>query len=297
MLSGGARMRTEHGSRTVTLYLLGGFQVSVDHQWIPLLSGSQRLLALLALTAKPLPRSWVSAALWPDVTAGKAGASLRSMLWRTQRLCGPAIEASGHDLRLAPWVIVDVRTAEEHAHRLLGQREDCDDILTAETRARLSTELLPGWYDDDWVVIEREHHHQLRLHALEAMCIRLTAAGRYGEAVESGLAAVCAEPLQESAHAALVRTYLAAGNRYAAIRQYHRCRGVLDRELGLEPSEALELLLQAALSGVLPVRASDNSKHTVRGHRPHLNVLASAASAHVATPQDDVGSSVEWFVE
>ena len=35
--------------------------------------------------------------------------------------------------------------------------------------------------------MHRERYHHLRLHALEAMCERLTAARRYGEAVEAGL--------------------------------------------------------------------------------------------------------------
>ena len=42
--------------------------------------------------------------------------------------------------------------------------------------------------------MERERFHQLRLHALEALCDRLTTAGRYGEAIDAGLAAVTAEP-------------------------------------------------------------------------------------------------------
>jgi DNA-binding SARP family transcriptional activator len=40
------------------------------------------------------------------------------------------------------------------------------------------------------VVTEREHFRQLRLHALEKLCERLTDEGRFRQAVKAGLAAV-----------------------------------------------------------------------------------------------------------
>jgi DNA-binding SARP family transcriptional activator len=71
------------------------------------------------------------------------------------------------------------------------------------------------------------------------MAKRLTLAGRHGEAVAAGLAAVRAEPLRESAHGALIDAHLAAGNRAAARHQFEQCRRILLDELGLEPSDSL----------------------------------------------------------
>jgi DNA-binding SARP family transcriptional activator len=126
---------------------------------------------------------------------------------------------------------------------MLDSSDECEGILNLRTLSVLSSDLLPDWYEDDWVVVHRERYHHLRLHALEAMCERLTATQRYGEAVEAGLAAVRAEPLRESAHQALVKVHLAEGNRYEATRQYQSCRRLLRNELGLEPSPRLQALL------------------------------------------------------
>jgi DNA-binding SARP family transcriptional activator len=126
---------------------------------------------------------------------------------------------------------------------MLDSTDPCQDILNMETLSFLSADILPDWYEEDWVVLHRERYHQLRLHALEAMCDRFTAARRYGEAVEAGLAAVRAEPLRESAHRTLVRAHLAEGNRFEANRQYHNCRRLLHAELGLEPSPGLRELI------------------------------------------------------
>ncbi|HEX2156656.1 MAG TPA: bacterial transcriptional activator domain-containing protein, partial [Actinomycetes bacterium] len=112
--------------------------------------------------------------------------------------------------------------------------------------AALAGDLLPDWYED-WVVLERERLRQLRLHALEALCARLTGAGRFGAAVQAGLAAVAGEPLRESAHRTLIRAHLAEGNPGEAVRQYHLYRRLLTDELAIEPSPAIRGLVQPLL--------------------------------------------------
>ena len=83
--------------------------------------------------------------------------------------------------------------------------------------------------------LDRERFRQIRLHLLETLCEELLEAGRYAQAIEAGYAAVCGEPLRESAYRALIRAHLAEGNTSEAIRQYERFRELLKRELDLEP--------------------------------------------------------------
>jgi DNA-binding SARP family transcriptional activator len=103
--------------------------------------------------------------------------------------------------------------------------------------------LLPDWYDD-WAVAEAEAWRQLRLHALDALAERLTAAGKFADATSAALAAVKAEPLRETAHAALISVYIAEGNRAEALDAYERYRGMLMIELGLEPTKLLHDLIR-----------------------------------------------------
>jgi hypothetical protein len=57
---------------------------------------------------------------------------------------------------------------------------------------------LPGWYED-WGLFESEDWRQLRLHALEALADRLTAAGRFAEAALAAHGLIRADPLRETA--------------------------------------------------------------------------------------------------
>jgi DNA-binding SARP family transcriptional activator len=225
----------------IRLSLLRGFELQVGQRPVALIASAQRLVAFLALKDKLLTRAYVAETLWPETTVTRASANLRSSLWRAQRACRPLIHASARHLGLGADVAVDIRGAMRQAHRLLDRASPADR-LDGAIRSDLAADLLPDWWDD-WVLVERERYHQLRLHALEAICERLTAAGRYGEAIDAGLAAVRAEPLRESAHQILIKAHLAEGNRCEAVRQFERCRRLLLDELGLQPSPALHALL------------------------------------------------------
>jgi DNA-binding SARP family transcriptional activator len=222
------------------LSLLGSFELVCAGARVRLPLSSQRLVAFLALHDRPLRRLYVAGVLWLDTPEQRAYANLRSALWRLHR-CDPGlVDAAGQELRLSPKVVVDIREAEAAAHRILEVGEPGEKRFEP---AQLIDDLLPDWYDD-WVLLERERFRQVRLHALDNLCERLTTAGRLEEALEAGLFAVAAEPLRESAHRALVRIHLAEGNTAEAIRQYRLCRRLLKEQLGVEPSPQMQQLFQ-----------------------------------------------------
>jgi DNA-binding SARP family transcriptional activator len=147
------------------------------------------------------------------------------------------------ELELADNVSVDIREARAIAHRLLNAGLTRDSDVNDKTISMLSVDLLPDWYDD-WAVAEAEEWRQLRLHALDSLAERLTGLGRFADASSAALAAVKAEPMRETAHAALIRVYLAEGNRSEALDAYHHYRTLLQDELGLEPTSLIHALIK-----------------------------------------------------
>jgi DNA-binding SARP family transcriptional activator len=225
--------------RAIRLGLLEGFQLECAGGELDLPLSSQRVLAFLALQLRPQSRCYVAATLWMDCSEERAGASLRSALWRINRCGHPLVAADTRALRLMPDVVVDLRESARSAQKVVRGEVKGGAVRVDELNAG---DLLPGWYDE-WVVTEREHFRQLRLHALEKLCEQLTDEARFGEAVEAGQAAVAGEPLRESAHRVLIRAYLTEGNRGEALRQYEACQRVLRHELGIDPSPITQALL------------------------------------------------------
>jgi DNA-binding SARP family transcriptional activator len=220
--------------------LLRGFTLHCHGEQVFLPLSSQRLVAFLALRDHPLLRIHIATTLWPDSTEERSVANLRSALWRLRGGGCLLVEASVGHLRLFPSVQVDYHQVTRRARSLLDPSAALVvDDLDEESFAG---DLLPDWYDD-WVVIERERHRQLRLHALESAAERLIAAGRYGQAIQAALLAVGEEPLRESAHRTVVRAQLAQGNLGEAILHYRRYRSALHRELQVEPSAMFDDLM------------------------------------------------------
>jgi len=227
----------------LTLSVLGSFRFRAGDATPALPSGSQRLLALLALRDRAVTRLMIAGTLWPNSSEQHASASLRSALTRLRGAARDAVNVSDLDLSLAPSVSVDIRESKLFAHELLEpDATNLEPEATTAAIASLSADLLPDWYED-WVLIETEQWRQLRLHALEAMAANLAAAGRWAEAIGAAQAAIRGEPLRETSHAALIRVFLAEGNQTEALGQFERYRTLLNTELSLEPTTQISDLV------------------------------------------------------
>jgi SARP family transcriptional regulator, regulator of embCAB operon len=224
--------------------LRGAFELAAGAVPLVLPGSSQRLLAFLALQERTVTRSMTAATLWPDASEAHAHASLRSALSRLDEITREAVEVDFLDLRLAATVTVDIRESRALAHRLvIVDISPSEADMTAEAITALSSELLPDWYDE-WVLIEAEDWRQLRLHALEALAERLTVAERYADAIAAARAAIGADPLRETAHAALIRVHLAEGNQSEALAAYNHYCVLLHNDLGIEPTARLTDLVR-----------------------------------------------------
>lgn len=223
----------------VRLRLLGGFELTVDGEPKEMPPAAARLVAFLGLQARPLVRSHVAGVLWGDRSEDRAGACMRSAIWRANAGT-PVITSSRTRVALTD-VAVDAREAAGSAHaQLVGGSPVAPEALSGE--------LLPGWYDD-WVIVERERLRQLCLEGLEQMAQALLDGGLWARAIEAALAVVSTEPLREVAHRVLIDAHTGAGNRGAALRQFETCRVLLARELGLEPGAAVVAAVERARSG------------------------------------------------
>lgn len=240
--AGNARARAGRADAgELRLGLLSGFELHSGDRAIDLPLASQRLVAFLALQPKPVQRVWVAGNLWIDASEARAGSCLRTALWRIRQPGCDIVTSSSTHLALARDLHVDLHHCRERARDIVTHQSapGGGDVLELASAG----DVLPDWYDD-WVLIERERFRQLRLHALEALCGKLTSGGRFGEAAEAGLAAVEVEPLRESAHHLLMENYLAEGNACDAIRQFRFYRDLLWRELRLEPSARMRQLVE-----------------------------------------------------
>jgi DNA-binding transcriptional activator of the SARP family len=238
----------------VSIHLVGGFSVEVGDHRIALPISPSRLIAYLALQARPCSRSNLAGVLWPDGSQDRAMGNLRSVLWRMRALHLDAVEMTGTSLRLVADAVVDLDVLTRAAEAVLDRSTESDPTAIGElVRAG---DVLPDW-SDDWLVVERERFRQLRLHALERAAARLAADGRIGRAIDICVAVVAEEPLRDSAQRMLIELHLAEGNHVEAVRQYRTFWQLIEDEVGIEPSSETQALVAPVLESA--------ARPTVRG--------------------------------
>lgn len=225
------------------LTLFNNWQLVRHHQPSRVPSRSQRLVALLALRGRQ-KRATVAGTLWPDVSEPRAQASLRAALSALQRRAPELINKDNGDIFLTADVAVDVVEFRRRAEQILnGHAPEQPPVL--DDPALTGGELLPGWYDD-WVIVEQERIHQLRLHVLESLAQELADRSAYAHALQMVMTAVEIDPLRESARRAVINVHLAQGNTADAVREYERFSSLLQKELGVTPTRQMTDLIEGA---------------------------------------------------
>ncbi|WP_412543363.1 BTAD domain-containing putative transcriptional regulator [Longispora sp. K20-0274] len=234
------RPRARVGATAV--HLLGGPYVTHDGCRIRVPEGSKRLLAFIALRRGRVERCHAAGALWPYCDDRRAAGNLRSALWRLKAAAIDVFDCDKWSLALREDVPVDVHAIAEWANRLITNRPLPTDLAVGG-RFEAALDLLPGCYDD-WALAERERMRQRMLHALEALSRLLSGMGRHAEAVEAAMMAITSEPLRESAQRALFEAHIEEANWVEARRGFVAYRDLVRRELGVEPSRDLAVLVR-----------------------------------------------------
>lgn len=224
-----------------------GEQAIIDTETGDAATRSPRSVALLAFLVAhagvPQPRQRIAAAFWPDSPDGQALTNLRRELHHLRRALhdSPSLVVTGTDLcwRDGDGVRVDVRQFEIEGHAA-RDAADRGDGLGAARHATAALHayggaFLPG-HDDQWVADVRADLEQRCVDLCDLVAIPRS--GTADLALDAARRRIALRPVEEAGYRALMGVQSDLGDRAGAVRTYHRCAAILDRELGIEPDHA-----------------------------------------------------------
>ncbi|MCI0521020.1 MAG: hypothetical protein L0Z70_12305 [Chloroflexi bacterium] len=230
---------------------------------------------LLLHRERPHPREMLATLLWKNQPAAQAKKYLRQALWHLQAcLSGlAALQVEDEWMQIRPqadlWLDVDIlQAAYMQAQGTPGSQLSAAQAERLEQAAALYRgDLLEGWYQD-WCLFERDRLQNEYLMMLDKLVSYYAARQEYEKGLAHGEAILKRDRAHERAHYQMMRLYMQAGNRTAALRQYERCAVALWEELGVQPSRKTQAMVELIRSGQAQEREATQPLRVEQGETP-----------------------------
>ncbi len=260
----------------------------------------QALLAFLIVEyAHPVRREQLYDLLWPGLPLQSAQVNLRQTLYQARKVLSKAHEApivsERGMLQLNPELPLSADIHHFDQNLLENADHDHFDLVTCrpcQQRLAQAVDLYAGpllanvYLDDsdvfeEWIRNHRTAYERDQLEALTTLTTIYLHSGQYQAAEAAALRQLSYDNLREEAHQQLMEALVLSGRRTQALRQYDVCRHLLQDELGILPSTAIEELNEAirssvyqgvAVGRVTPVTIDPESASKL----PHHNLPAQA---------------------
>jgi predicted ATPase/DNA-binding SARP family transcriptional activator len=237
---------------SLTLHLLG--PPRLEKEGAPVEFGRRKamaLLAYLAATGRSHSRDSLAALLWPQYSQQEARADLRRMLSVLNKRLGDGwlvMDQGAVALRRSAqlWLDVDqfhqgLSACDAHGHPTTEVCSACLPVLHAAVAlyhddflAGFSLPDSPGF--DEWQFFEAERLRQRLASALAQLVQSHREREEWEPAISYTRRWLALDPLQEAVCRQLMQLYVESGQPQAALRQYHVCVDVLNKELGIGPA-------------------------------------------------------------
>lgn len=238
--------------------LFGRFSVELDGQILEGLEASkvQELFSYLLIHRdRTHPRETLAGILWEANSTTKSKKYLRQALWQLQNAFKDFDDSDQEPIMIieAEWIrinpkakfhldIEELESAFKASKGLRGRELDADQIGSLKSAVQdYAGDLLLGWYQD-WCLFERERLQNMLIAMLDKLMGYCEAQGEYEDGILYGMEILGFDRARERTHRRLMRLYYLAGDRTSALRQFQRCAGALEEELGVKPAKKTEEL-------------------------------------------------------
>jgi len=247
--------------------------------------------------------------LWPDTSESQARNNLRQLIFQLRQTLPNADRFLSADTHTIHWKtdegqVIDLQLFERILREADAAERRSDQIALRNSLEQAVSayrgDLLPGCYDD-WITAERERLRQRYQNACQKLMRVLEAQREYEAALRIGQQLLRFDPLDEGTYNALMRLHALNDDPASGRRVYQTAVETLQRELGVEPGEALRSAyerLQHASKTISPSREGDlSSRESFRlvGRQPEWQKLQSAwrraasGDAHLALITGEAG--------
>jgi DNA-binding SARP family transcriptional activator len=230
--------------------LFGKFLARPRHEALESRKAQELLGYLLLHPNRPHTRERLASLLWDIDTTPRARSYLRKAVWQLQTVLMSAdlptdrallsVDNSWITLRTSPRLWVDLHefeaacrgTKEQPGRALVPEQVRAMERAVALYRG----DFLEGWYAD-WCLTERERLQHEFCVMVDKLMDHCREQGEHERGVAFGARILGIDRAHERTHRKMMHLYHLSGDRSSAIRQFDRCRSVLQAEFGVTPTQ------------------------------------------------------------
>ncbi len=265
-------------AKVLEIQLLGNFHLVYGGKPVSGLDSPrlQSFLAYLLLNRdSPLPRQQLSFLFWPDSSESQSRTNLRNLLYRLREALPAADDyleigtqtiAWKHESRFSLDLDVFSTAVQKTDETGSGKNQAAHRQALEQAVTAYGGDLLPSCYDD-WIQTERERQRDDYHRLLEELVDFLELDGDFPLAIRHTQDLLRGDPLEENSYRRLMELYALNSQKPQAIRTYHQCVDVLEKELGIDPTpETIQLyqsLMERESVEVMPSRISEKDSSLV----------------------------------
>lgn len=243
----------------IDLHLLGSFHVTYRGAEVRGLDSPriQELLAYLLLQRDtPQSRQQIAFDFWPESSDSQSRTNLRQLLYRLRQELPEAdrflrVEGSTLQWRTHSLFQLDVASFEDAlAQAGVAMQAGKRDAVVAGLKKAVDLyqgQLLPDCYSE-WILPIRERLRQRYTGALGRLSAILEGESDYRQAIRYARRLLAQDDLLETNYRRLMRLQALSGNRAAAVRVYHNCVTLLERELGVAPGAETQQMYEQLMA-------------------------------------------------
>jgi predicted ATPase/class 3 adenylate cyclase len=245
----------------IAIHVLGGLEIRLAGAHEPLdlpTRKSRAFLVYLALSpGMTRSREHLAGVFWDRSAEEQARGSLRQTLSSLRRALPGTADLINTDAD-SVWLdaaAVDIDALQFERLAVQASGDALEDAVTLYRGEFLSGFSLREEGFEQWMATERRRLHERAVQTFSDLVSHYARGERHDRGIAVAERLLVLDPVLEWAHCALIRLYLRAGRREAALRQYQECARILNQELGIAPAEETQQLAAEISRASVAIRA------------------------------------------
>ena len=267
---------------TFEIQTFGGFSfLQSQNRIFPSLgvTATELLAYLIVNSTKQCYRDSLAEKFWNNTSPEKSRSALNTTLWRLEKRLSQEY--------LSPYLSIERSTESVHinvknADSSLDFRALRSAVLDMESEGNspfLATKPKTSWItaidryhgtflpniNHHWILVERERYRALYFRGCQYLMSLFANLSNYEKALSYGRKILTQDNLRENTHRQVIWLYVMNGQRHKALEQYKSMKKTLRDELGVDPMQETQLLLEHIQNMKLNTQAK--SKPSSQNHK------------------------------